>query len=243
MNATDRIIVRGRGLDADVQGSLHIGGTAAAPVLTGGFKLRRGQFSLAGQTLNFTRGAVSLDGSGRIDPTLDFAATTTSGNITATLEISGYASAPKITLTSTPELPQDEILAQLLFGQSAAKLGAVQLVQIAAALAQITGVTGTSGLGALESVRQGLGLDRLTLGGGQSGSGVSVEAGRYVAPGVYLGAKQGTSGAGSQAVVQVDLWRGLKLETTVGTSGSAASSTGSADSSGTSVGLTWQFEY
>jgi translocation and assembly module TamB len=246
ISATDHVIVRGRGLDADMQGSLHIGGTAAAPLLVGGFKLRRGQFNLVGQTLNFSRGLVSLDGSGKIDPTLDFIATTTTSNITATLGISGYASAPKITLSSSPQLPQDEILAQLLFGKSAAKLGAVQLVQIAAALAQITGLPGSSGLGALDTVRQGLGLDRLTVGSGQGGSGVSLEAGRYVAPGVYVGAKQDTSGAGSQAVVQVDLWRGLKLQTTVGTANSAATatpSTATTESNGNSVGLTWQFDY
>jgi translocation and assembly module TamB len=246
ISATDHVIVRGRGLDADMQGSLHIGGTAAAPLLVGGFKLRRGRFNLVGQTLNFTRGLVSLDGSGKIDPTLDFAATTTTGTISATLEITGYASAPKITLSSSPPLPQDEILAQLLFGQSAAKLGAVQLVQTAAALAQITGLPGSSGLGALDTVRQTLGLDRLTVGSGQGGSGASIEAGRYVAPGVYLGAKQGTSGTGSQAVVQVDLWRGLKLQATVGTANSAATatpSTATTESNGSSVGLTWQFDY
>jgi len=44
--------------------------------------------------------------------------------------------------------------------------------------------------------------------------------------------------------VQIDLWKGLKLETQVGTGGGSATGAGSADSSsGTSVGLTYQFEY
>jgi translocation and assembly module TamB len=243
VKAPSQVFIRGRGLDAELQGSLHVGGTAAAPRPSGGFTLRRGQFSIAGQTLNFTRGIVSLDGSGRIDPTLDFIASTTAGSVTANLAITGYADAPKIALSSTPELPQDEVLARLLFGQSVAKLGPLQLAEMAAALAEITGVTSGSGLGALDSVRQGLGLDRLTVGGGSGGSGANVEAGRYVAQGVYVGAKQATSGGGSQAVVQIDLFHGLKLQTTVGTGGGASSATGSADSSGTSVGLTYQFEY
>ena len=242
IKAPGQVFIRGRGLDAELQGALHVGGTAAAPRPSGGFTLRRGQFSIAGQTLNFTRGIVSLDGSFRIDPTLDFLASTTAGNVTANLAITGYADAPKITLSSTPELPQDEVLAHLLFGQSVAKLGPLQLAEMAAALGEITGVTGGSGLGALDSVRQGLGLDRLSVGGGSGGSGASVEAGRYVAPGVYVGAKQATSG-GSQAVVQIDLFHGLKLQTTLGTGGGAASATGAADSSGTSVGLTYQLEY
>ncbi|HEY2131502.1 MAG TPA: translocation/assembly module TamB domain-containing protein, partial [Acetobacteraceae bacterium] len=244
LTAPGQIFVRGRGVDAELRGRLHVAGTAAAPRPSGGFTLVRGQFSIAGQTLTFSKGVVSLDGSGRIDPTLDFLASSTAGNITANLEITGYASNPKITLSSTPQLPQDEVLAQLLFGQSAAKLGPLQLAQIAAALAEITGVTGGNSFAALDSIRQGLGLDRLSVGSGTGGSGASVEAGRYVAPGVYVGARQSTSGTGTQAVVQVDLWRGLKLQGTAGTSsGTTATTTGATDTTGSSIGLTYQFEY
>ena len=243
LDAPNRIFVRGRGLDAELEGRLKIGGSAASPQPSGGFKLRRGVFSLAGTSLTFTTGEVTFDGSGKIDPTLNFVASSTNGTVTATLTITGYASAPKIALSSVPQLPQDEVLAQLLFHQSAASLGPLQLAQIAAALAQISGVGG-SGIDPLNSIRSGLGLDRLSVGGGSSGNAATVEAGRYVSPGVYVGAKQGTSGSGTQATVQVDLLRGLKLEADVGTGG--GSSTGAASSStsnGTSVGLSYQFEY
>ena len=93
---------------------------------------------------------------------------------------------------------------------------------------------GGEGLNPLERVRTGLGLDRLSVGGGTNGSGPTVEAGRYVANGVYVGAKQGTGGAGSGtgATVQIDITKGLKLETDVGTG-----------TGGNQVGLTYQFEY
>ena len=52
-------------------------------------------------------------------------------------------------------------------------------------------------------------------------------------PFVYLGAKQGTSSdTGTGATLQIDLTRGLKLQTDVGTG-----------RGGNSVGLTYQFEY
>jgi translocation and assembly module TamB len=244
VHAPGQMFVRGRGLDAELQGDLTIAGTSAAPLISGGFKLRRGTFSLAGQSLTFTSGEVSFDGSGKIDPTLNFVATSSNASVTATLAITGYASAPKITLSSTPTLPQDEVLAQLLFHQSASSLSPFQLAEIAVALAQITNAGGASSFDPLNAVRSGLGLDRLSVGGGGNGSSATVEAGRYVAQGVYVGAKQGTSGGGTQATVQIDLTKGLKLETDVGTGGSstgAASSTTS--SNGTSVGLTYQFQY
>jgi translocation and assembly module TamB len=242
VNAPEQIFVRGRGLDAELGGRIHIAGTLANLQPSGGFELRRGTFSLAGQTLNFTRGEVSFAGDGLTDPSLDFVATSTNGAVLATLEISGSARAPKIVLSSSPELPQDEVLAQLLFGRSASQLGPFELAQIAAALANLTGVAPGAG-DPLGSVRQALGLDRLSVGSTASG-GAALQAGRYVARGVYVGVQQGVSG-GSQAQVQVDLLKGLKLQGTVGTGGAPTGSQTITPENdpGSSVGLTYQFEY
>jgi translocation and assembly module TamB len=86
-----------------------------------------------------------------------------------------------------------------------------------------------------------LGLDELSVGTNASGS-AAVQAGRYIAPGVRLGATQSASGGQTQATVQIDITKGLKLETTVG-SGTSASAPTPGVSNGTSVGLTYQFEY
>ena len=68
-----------------------------------------------------------------------------------------------------------------------------------------------------------------------------LEAGRYLAPGVHVGVKQGATGGETQATVQIDIAKGLKLETTAGTGSSSAS--GGSSGSGASVGVTYQFEY
>ena len=237
LDTPGQIFVRGRGLDATLGGSLHVGGTTAAPQVSGGFTLRRGTFSLAGTNLTFSRGKVGFDGAGvthKIDPSLDFEADAATTTGTASLVVGGYADSPKLTLTSSPPLPQDEVLAELLFGRPASQLGPFQYAEIAAALAELSG---TGGGNPLDRVRKGLGLDRLSVGGattanGSSASGATLEAGKYIANGVYVGAKQGTSGAQTQAQVQIDLYKGLKAETDVGTG-----------AGGTSVGLSYQFEY
>jgi translocation and assembly module TamB len=241
IDAPQQVFVRGHGLDAEMGGTLKLGGTATAPTVDGGLELRRGTFSLAGQTLTFSSGKVSFAGtgvSGKIDPTLDFTAQSTANNLTATLRITGYADAPKLELSSTPQLPQDEILGRLLFGQSTQQLSPFQLAQVAQAAASFGGVGGGDPLG---SLRGGLGLDRLSVGSG-SGSGATVEAGKYVANGVYVGARQGTSG-GSQAQVQIDLTKHLKLQTTLGTGGTPATGITPQNDPGSSIGLTYGFEY
>lgn len=239
-----RLFVRGRGLEAEVSGRVHVEGSNVRPEVRGGFNMRRGEFAVAGQTLNFTSGRLGFDGasvSGSLDPSLNFVAESTSGSVTAKLEVTGYASAPKIKLSSTPYLPQDEVLAHLLFQQSVKQLGPLQLAQIAEGLGSLTGIG--SGLNPLSRVRKGLGLDRLAVGGGQNGNGASVEAGKYVMNGVYVGAKQDTQG-GTRAQVQVDITRRLKAQATVNT-GTPANVTGSAAQvdRGSSIGLTYQFDY
>jgi translocation and assembly module TamB len=230
VTAPQGIFVRGHGLDAEMSGDLHAGGTVANPQLSKGFQLVRGLYSLAGVTLNFSTGEVTFNGAGRLDPSINFVASSANSSITATLTISGYADAPKIALSSSPDQPQDQILAQLLFHQSAASLSPFQLAEIAAALAQISGVAPRSG-DVLGRLRGGLGLDQLNVGSNSTGA-PTLNAGRYVAPGVYVGAKQGLGNAGTQATVQIDIFKGFKVETDVGSG-----------SGGNSVGLTYQFDY
>jgi translocation and assembly module TamB len=189
--------------------------------------------------LTFTQGSVDFSGDGIADPSIHFVATSTTATIVATLTISGTAKDPKITLSSVPEMPQDEILAQLLFNTSSSKLSPIQLAEIAAALASMSGAA--PGFDPLESIRSKLGLDRLSVGSSSTGN-PTLEAGSYLTRGVYLGAKQSTTGGGTQATVQIDLAKGLKLETTAGSGNtSATGSTSGADAA--SVGLTYQFEY
>lgn len=258
--APEAVFVRGHGLDAELGGRLHLGGTLANLRPSGHFDMIRGSFSLVTSTLNFTTGKVGFDGGKITDPSIDFEATTQSGSITATLAVTGYASSPKITLSSEPTLPQDEVLAQLLFHTSTSQLSPFQLVTIASAVAQIAGVnTGGGPAGILNTVREGLGLDELSIGSsGNNATGLPIgttnpngtnaktqnaptlQAGRYVAPGIYVGAVQGTGlgsgggGAGGStstaAQVQIDIAKGLKLQTQVG-----------GNSNG--VGVTYQFKY
>lgn len=243
-----QIFVRGHGVDANFGGHIHISGTSGAPLVSGGFTMNRGSLSVAGQTLDFTSGKVSFDGTGvrqRLDPTLDLVAQSTSNGVTATLTVTGYASAPKIVLTSSPDLPQDEVLAHLLFQQSTKQLTPLQLAGIAQAVAELGGVG--AGFDPLGTVRKTLGLDRLAVGsmtGAQPGqTQTTVEAGKYVMRNVYVGTKQSFSG-GTQVQVQVDLTRSLKAQGTLSTMNSPTVTNGNAaQDNGSSLGLSYQIEY
>jgi translocation and assembly module TamB len=239
VEAPGNVFVRGRGLEAELAGRVAIRGTLAAPRPDGALTLRRGSFNLLGTALTLTEGRLGMDATAPLDPAIDFAASTRTSTTSATVRVTGRASSPEVKLTSVPELPQDEILAQLLLGRPVAQLNALQLAQIAAGLAELSGTA--TGLDPLGRLRGGLGLDRLAVGATESGA-ATLEAGRNLAPGVYLGVRQGTGEAGTKATVQIDLGRGLKLQGEVGPSGGKPSATGTAGN-GNSVGVVWSREW
>ena len=258
LTAPEAIFVRGRGLDAQLGGKLTIAGTSAEPRVSGGFSMTRGTFSLAGTSLNFTRGRVGFNGEGlrgRIDPTLDFVAQTSvvyTSPTTVTLRVTGFADAPTISLSSTPELPQGDLLALLLFGKPASQLSPYELAETGAALASLGGLgAGADSLNPLVWIRRHLGLNTLsvasaasgaTRAGGAQTSGASVTAGKYISNRVYVAATHTTQGA-SQIRVDIALTRHLKIETRLGNGTASTQGTTPQNDPGSSIGLWYQLRY
>jgi translocation and assembly module TamB len=232
--AKNQIFIRGDGVFADLGGRLHLGGTIAAPLPSGGLDLLRGHFNLGGKSLSFTKGNISFNGG--LLPVLDLEASHSASDGTrSTLALTGTPTAPKITLSSVPYLPSDEVLSHLLYGAGTTHLSAFQAASLAGSLAQLAGVGG--GVNPLGGIRNALGLDELSLGSGSGSGAPTLNAGRYVAPGVYVGASQAASGQGSKVRVEINLYKGLKLKSSV------SNASGSGTSTGESIGLGYQFNY
>ena len=128
------LFVKGRGLNVELSLDAHVGGTTAEPALSGTARIVRGDYDFAGKRFTFDdRGLVRL-GSSADTIRLDLTATREDPNLTAVIKISGTAAKPKITLSSTPALPTDEVLSQVLFSTSAARLSGLEAAELASAL-------------------------------------------------------------------------------------------------------------
>ncbi|WP_374653597.1 translocation/assembly module TamB domain-containing protein [Dongia sp.] len=224
-----QMAIRGRGLDAELGGDLKITGTADQPIVDGVMKMRRGTLDLVGRRLSFSRGQVIFDGAPQIDPVLDFTANARAEGYDVAIGVSGHVSRVRIGLSSTPPLPEDEILSRLLFGKASGSLSALEAIQLAQATAELAGVGGGTDL--LDRIRKETGLDRLSVDAGDGTVGPSLGAGRYVGEGVYVGVKQGAAGNSSAATVEMEVTPNVKVEGEVGTS-----STGKA-------GVYWEWDY
>ena len=199
LKALRGVFLRGRGLDVELSLDAHVGGTTAHPDLTGQAHVVRGDYDFAGKRFAFDpRSVVYL--STRADAVrLDLTATRDDPSLTADVRIRGTAARPEITLTSTPSLPDDEVLSQVLFGRTASQLAPLEAAQLASALAALAG---GGGLDVIGNLRTFAGLDRLALGGGNA-SGVTVSGGKYLTDNVYL---ELTGGGRDGGAAQVE-WR------------------------------------
>lgn len=212
ISSPNQTFVRGRGIDAELGGTIALTGTAAAPVVSGAFELRRGRMQILTRRLEITEATITFGGD--LVPLLDLEATTNSGNATIIIRLTGLASNPQVSFTSTPALPQDEILAQLIFGQSLSRLSPLQIAQLADAAAQLAGGRGTS---LFQSLRSTLGIDDLDISTDETG-GTSISAGKYLNERTYIELQQSGTG-GARAIINLDIGRGLKLKGEAGGEG------------------------
>lgn len=206
VNAPNQIFIQGRGVDAELGGSLKLTGPASSPQAVGTFTLQRGRLSILGKRLTFTEGTIGFSGS--LVPYLNLTATTTTTSATVTIVVSGEATNPKFTFSSVPALPEDEVLAQLIFGRSMSNLSPLQIAQLAEAAGQLAGVGGSTSL--LENLRSAIGVDDLDVTTDSEG-GTAVSAGKYLNDRTYVTIQKGDKPGSGKATIDLNVGRGVKL--------------------------------
>ncbi len=226
-----RIFVRGRGLESEWQGNLHVTGPASEPRVTGTLNVKRGYFDLLDRRLQLGDGVVSFSGESPPDPTVTVQATTDINGMMAIIRVEGRARQPTLTLDSQPPLPQDEILARLLFNRDASQMSPVQAAQLALAVNRLRG----GGPDVMDKLRSLTGLDTLDVTGGQTMEEGKVRAGKYLNDNVYVGVEQGTTAETGRAKVEVqilpDILPSLSVEADTGANAQSG------------VGIKWRYNY
>ena len=163
---------------------------------------------------------------GALDPYIRFVAQTQSNDYSINIMVEGLASEPEVTFSSSPDLPEEEVIAQLLFGTSFSNMSAFQAAQLVSAAATLSGQGGDSLTGRL---RQGLGLSDLDVTSTDDG-GTEVSAGAYISDNIYSEIVADSEG-NNKVNINLDLSDSLTVK-------------GSADNEGnTGVGIFFEKDY
>lgn len=212
ISAPARIFVRGRGIDAELGGQIRLLGTTAQILPSGAFNLIRGRLDILGKRLVLSTADLQLEGS--FVPTLLVQAQTEAAGVVSIVTVEGPANDPSVRFTSIPELPQEEALAQLLFGRGLDNLSALQAAQLANAIAVLAG---RGGAGLVNRLRTGFGLDDLDLTTSETGE-TALTAGKYISENAYTEIEI-EQGGKSRISLNLDLREGVTARARVGDDG------------------------
>lgn len=216
--AKDRLMVDGLGLNSEWRTTLDIGGPVTAPVLVGRAEMIRGSYDFAGRRFDMSSGTLRFTGVSPANPDLDITAQASVSDLSATIRITGTSQSPVVGFSSTPALPEEEVLSRILFGSSITQLSAPEAVQLGSAIASLQGQG--DGLDPINAVRKVAGLDRLRIlpADTTTGQSTSVAVGKYLTRRSYV--ELVTDGQGYSATrIEYQVTRWLSLLASVSTIG------------------------
>jgi translocation and assembly module TamB len=185
VRADNEIYLTGMGLDSEWKTNMRVTGTTKAPHVVGKIEVIRGRYSFSGHQFDLEQGIITFNGP-MMNPVLAIRAETRINTVTAGIAVGGTAQRPDISFISTPGLPQDEILARILFGDNVANLSATQAIQLAAALNGLRG--GGGGLNPMGKLQNASGVDRIGVVSGDeaTGRGTSLAVGQHISNNIYV---------------------------------------------------------
>ena len=230
VRAPGQVFVSGMGLESEWSMDLHTVGTTDDPQVLGEMKVVRGRYSFAGRDFTISTGTITFNGGILTDPQIALTATASLNDVTGTIDVTGSAQRPDITFSSSPALPQDEVLSRMLFGTSVTNLSATEALQLASA---VNGLRGTKdNLNPLGALRSATGIDRLSIVGADTttGRGTSLAAGKYITNNVY-----------AEIVTDTKGFTATQLEIALSRTLSVLSQTGG--SNGTQVSVKYKKDY
>ena len=219
--ADKNFYIRGFGLDSQWAGQMVVKGDLSNPYLIGTLNIVKGKLAFFGKQLTINESKIWYDDADKNNPNLLLVGGRKVDDILLRLHIAGRASATTFSYSSTPAMPEDEILARLLFGRELNKISAGQSVQLAAAA---TSLNGGSGLNLLEGVRHSFGFDTFELKESDSKASVS-DSGQTSVQSLRIGKEfenvkiffdQNIGNAGSKATVSTAIAENLYVDIDVG---------------------------
>jgi translocation and assembly module TamB len=204
----ERLTFSGFGLNAELQGRVHIGNDLDT---RGELNLNKGRFRAYGQRLTVRRARLRF--AGPIEqPFLDIEAVRQVDDVTAGLRLSGNAAQPTSTVFSEPAMSQEQALSYLVMGRPLGQGGGDNNMLAQAALA--LGMAGSAPL--VDNLAQGLGISDFQLDTQGSGVTTSVVASGNLSERLSLRYGVGVFEPANTIALRYELSRRLYLEAASG---------------------------
>jgi len=223
--------VRGSGTAIELSGALTVTKELRAPfVLRGTVETVRGFTSFYSGKFVVERGRVTFTGTPEINPMLDVTVTRAVAGYAVAVNVTGRAQSPQLRLSSTPDLPQADIVTLLVVGKTTDRLTASERSGLSGKAQQIVGNVAASELE--KFLAKPLGLDTLDIQTGDKLGSGKVSVGRYVTQDIFLSyERRHGDESGNRVGIEYSINRHLKVR------GS------SSDTGDSAVDVLWRIDY
>jgi translocation and assembly module TamB len=200
--------IAGFGLKGTLDGAIHVRARPGRQMMATGLLYVDGRYKAYGQELQITRGQLTWSNNVIAAPRINLRAERRTNDVTAGIDVTGNAQAPRIQIWSDPAMSQSEALGYLMFGRSLEGVSRSQAQQITAASAAL------SAGGGLLAAQLGakIGLDDAGVTQSRALGGSVIGVGKYLSPRLYVGYGVSMIGSGQVLILKYLLRHGFDIE-------------------------------
>lgn len=206
----DAVALKGYGLEGTIAGRMQVRSRPGRSMAATGRLDVDGRYEAYGQKLQITRGELTWSNNEIGDPRINIRAQreVVSANVTAGIDVTGRASAPRARVWSDPASSESDALSYLVLGRPLASASTDETQRINAASSALSAGAGllASQLGAKIGLDDAGVLESRTLGGAVFG------VGKYLSPRLYVSYGVSMVGSGSVVTLKYLLRKGFDAE-------------------------------
>jgi translocation and assembly module TamB len=224
--------VQGQNMMSTWEGNLEISQRPKGIFLSGKLNPQRGTVTFFGKAFRLEGGSVYFNNLLQASPLLDLEASFSRADVDAQLRISGRANDPTFDLSSTPPMPEDEVVSYILFGKDLAAISGLQALQVGLALKSMMDRNEASSWDLVGNAREFLGVDELALRESRDAKGgTELIAGRQLNDVFYIEVSRNLQEPDSSIILEYDLRKNISITTETGTHILPG------------IGLNWKYDY
>lgn len=230
VSAKNKVFIKGRGLEVELGGNIKCKGLINDPEIKGTLSTIKGKYQEFGKQLLIKEGDLIFGGPVPPSPYLNIVGSYVQDDIEILLILSGPLLKPKLSVESTPAMPQDEALSVLLFGKQATNISPFQALQLADSLQHLSGRGNSTSF--LDKAKNIFKIDEIKWNNSSTNNSEdSIGVGKYLTDKIYVELEKGTQSGNSRTRIEVEIKNNLSVESSVGDLGSS------------SVGINWKYDY
>lgn len=224
-----QVFIDGFGVEARLEGNLHVTDDIADPNIIGTMKLLNGRYQAFGKYLDLKHGEIVFNGLVPPSPYLDIIGSTNVNDTEIEVKLSNSIINPKLTINSIPKMSEEDALSMLLFGQGLESISALQTVQLTYSLGLLGGASNK--INPIYFGKKILPIDYLNLKQDSRTNDDLISIGKYFTDKIYLEIEQAIQNNHTKSKIGVRLTPNIVLENI------------NSQNDGNSLWFNWQINY